>query len=169
MKLNCIWSHILSVIKLKTLIWKWNLRSSHGGSADWEPNPVTVRMRVQSLASFSGLRIWRCCKLSHRSQMGFGWVLLWLWCRPAGAAPIQLLAQELPYAAGAAIKRKKKELEKLRTFLTSRWQSIDIIEGKKKIIHKFGKHICNKYNQERISIPEYIKNSHKSIRNRQTT
>ena len=35
-------------------------------------------------------------------------VLLWLWPRPAAAAPIQLLAQELPYAAGAAIKKKKK-------------------------------------------------------------
>ena len=30
-----------------------------------------------------------------------------LW--PAAAAPIQLLAQELPYAIGAAIKRTKKK------------------------------------------------------------
>ena len=28
-------------------------------------------------------------------------VLLWLWCRPAAAAPIWPLAWELPYAAGA--------------------------------------------------------------------
>ena len=34
--------------------------------------------------------------------------LLWLWCRPADAAPIRPLAWELPYAAGVALKRKKK-------------------------------------------------------------
>ena len=34
---------------------------------------------------------------------------LWLWSRPAAAALIQPLAQELPYAAGAAaLKRKNK-------------------------------------------------------------
>ena len=33
-------------------------------------------------------------------------VLLWLWPRPAGAAPVQTLVQELPYAAGAALKTK---------------------------------------------------------------
>ena len=33
--------------------------------------------------------------------------LLWLWHRPAAAASIQPLARELPYAAGAAPKRKK--------------------------------------------------------------
>ena len=33
--------------------------------------------------------------------------LLWLWCRLAAVAPIHLLAWELPYAAGAALKRKK--------------------------------------------------------------
>ena len=37
-----------------------------------------------------------------------GPVLPWLWCRPAAAAPIRPLAWELPYAAEAAIQRKKK-------------------------------------------------------------
>ena len=32
--------------------------------------------------------------------------LLWLWCRPAAAAPIGPLAWEPPYAAGAAPKRQ---------------------------------------------------------------
>ena len=36
-------------------------------------------------------------------------MLLWLWYRQAAAAPIQPLAWEILYAAGAAIKRKKKE------------------------------------------------------------
>ena len=32
-------------------------------------------------------------------------VLLWLWCGPAAAAPIQPLAWEPPYTAGAALKQ----------------------------------------------------------------
>ena len=32
--------------------------------------------------------------------------LLWLWCRPAATAPTQAPAWELPYAVGAALKRK---------------------------------------------------------------
>ena len=35
-------------------------------------------------------------------------VLLWLWCRPAAAAPIQHLAWEAPYGTGVAVKRKEK-------------------------------------------------------------
>ena len=35
--------------------------------------------------------------------------LLWLWCRPATAAPIQPLAWELSYVAGLALKREKKK------------------------------------------------------------
>ena len=52
---------------------------------------MSVRMQVQSLASFSELRIW-CC-------------------RPAAAAPIQPLAMELPYAVGVTVKKKKEEEE----------------------------------------------------------
>ena len=36
--------------------------------------------------------------------------LLWLWCRPAAAAPIGPLTWEFPYAAGVALKRKKKKV-----------------------------------------------------------
>ena len=35
--------------------------------------------------------------------------LLWLWCRPAATAPVQPLAWEPPYAAGAALKSKTKK------------------------------------------------------------
>ena len=34
---------------------------------------------------------------------------LWLWCRPAAAAPIRTLVWELPYASGKALKRKKRK------------------------------------------------------------
>ena len=40
--------------------------------------------------------------------------LLWLWCRLPAVALIGPLARELPYAAGAALgKKKKREREKL--------------------------------------------------------
>ena len=35
--------------------------------------------------------------------------LLWLWYKPAAAAPIQSLARGLPYATGVAVKRKEKK------------------------------------------------------------
>ena len=38
--------------------------------------------------------------------------LLWLWCKLAAAGPIQPLAWEPPYAAGAALKSKKQNKNK---------------------------------------------------------
>ena len=38
--------------------------------------------------------------------------LLWLWCRPAAAAPIQPLAWELPYAKSVALRKPKRKKEK---------------------------------------------------------
>ena len=56
-----------------------------------------MRTWVRSLALLSGLRTPCCC--------GCG-------VRPAAAAPIRPLAWELPYAAGAALKREKKKKKK---------------------------------------------------------
>ena len=39
------------------------------------------------------------------SRHGLDPALLLLWCRPAAGALIQLLAWELPYAAGVALKK----------------------------------------------------------------
>ena len=39
--------------------------------------------------------------------------LLWLWCRPAAAAPIRPLAWEPPYAVGVALEKPKKDHKKL--------------------------------------------------------
>ena len=47
------------------------------------------------------------CGVGHRS--GSDPVLLWLWNRPAVAAPIQYLAWEPPCTMGAALKRQKKK------------------------------------------------------------
>ena len=43
---------------------------------------------------------------------------LWLWCRLAAVAPIRPLARESPYAAGAALKRKK---EKKKKRIVNKW------------------------------------------------
>ena len=44
----------------------------------------------------------------------------WLWCRLAAAAPIQTLAQQLPYVADAAAKRKKLKRKKRSRLITWR-------------------------------------------------
>ena len=54
---------------------------------------------VQSLALLSELRSDVAASCSSDPVL--------LWYRPAAAAPIQPLAQELPYATGEAIKRKR--------------------------------------------------------------
>ena len=46
------------------------------------------------------------------AQWGKDPMWLWLWCRPAAAAPIRPLSWELPCAASAALKSKKKKEKK---------------------------------------------------------
>ena len=48
-----------------------------------------------------------CYGVGHRCSLDP--VLLWLWHRLAAAAPIRTVVWELPYAAGMALKRQKKE------------------------------------------------------------
>ena len=38
--------------------------------------------------------------------------MLWLWPRPTAAAPVGPLAGEPPYAAGVALKRRKKTVRR---------------------------------------------------------
>ena len=72
---------------------------------------VSMRIRVGSLARLSGLRVQRCCKLWHRLQMRLRSGVALAVASAAVAALIRPLAQELPYATGVAIKRKKSKLE----------------------------------------------------------
>ena len=72
---------------------------------------VSMRIRVQSLASFSGLRIQRCHELWVSLGCGSNPELLWLWCRPAATAPLRgPLAWEPPYALRAALKKTEKKM-----------------------------------------------------------
>jgi len=55
-------------------------------------------------------------------RRGSDLALLWLWRRPPAIAPIRPLAWEPPYAAGAALKRQKKQTKnQTRVFLEEGW------------------------------------------------
>ena len=69
-------------------------------------------MWVQSLALLSGLRFRGAVSSGVVHRGGWDPVLLWLWCRPAAAAPVGPQAWELPYATPAALRKKKKEKKK---------------------------------------------------------
>ena len=47
------------------------------------------------------------CGVVHRCSSDPA--LLWLWCRPAAAAPIQPLSWELPYAAHVALRKRERD------------------------------------------------------------
>ena len=70
------------------------------------------------------------CGVGHRCSSAPA--LLWLWYRPAAAAPIQPLAWELPCAAGAALKRQKiKDIEYASLCYTAGpWLVIYFIESR---------------------------------------
>ena len=84
---------------------------------------ATVKFRVLSLASLSGLRIWRCHGVGRRCSSDLA--LLWLWHRPAAVAPIQPLAWDPPCAVGTALKRKKKK--KRRYYIISNLMAKNIL------------------------------------------
>ena len=46
-------------------------------------------------------------------RCGSDLALLWLWCRPTAAAPIQPLAWEFPYVTGTTLRRQKKKKKKI--------------------------------------------------------
>ena len=75
--------------------------------------PRTMRVWVRSLATLSGLGIWRCHEphvVGHRHSSYLA--LLWLWRKPAAVAPVRSLVWEPPYAADVALKRQKDKKKK---------------------------------------------------------
>ena len=76
----------------------------------------TMRLQVWSLASLSGLSIWRCMSCGVGCRRVSDLALLWLWCRLAGTAPIRPPAWEPPYAVSAALKRQKKKKKSVQTW-----------------------------------------------------
>ena len=82
--------------------------SSHCSSRSLQTQLLSMRMRVQSLVSLSGLRFWCCGELWCRSETWFRSHIT-IWRRVAAAAPIWPLAWKLPYVIGAALKSKNKQ------------------------------------------------------------
>ena len=89
---------------------------------------MSVRKWVWSLALLNGLKIKCCHSWGIGRRCSSHLALLWLWCRPAAAAPIQPLAWELPYVAGVAFKKKKK----LRHFILVVHAPVIMVEGRKR-------------------------------------
>ena len=69
----------------------------------------TMRLRVQSLALLSGLRILCCCELQCSPQIWLRSHISVALCRSAAIAPIKPLAWELPYDKGMALKRQQNK------------------------------------------------------------
>ena len=67
------------------------------------------------------------CGVGHRC--GLDPKLLWLWCRPAGTDPIQPLAWEPPYAAGAALEPTNKKAKLNPKGLRPRGSGIVPVDG----------------------------------------
>ena len=59
------------------------------------------------VAQGSGIAV--SCGIDRRH--GSDLVLLWLWHRPAAAAPVRPLVWEPPYAAGVALKRQEDKIK----------------------------------------------------------
>ena len=102
-------------------------------------------MRVRSLASISGLRIWRSRSCCVGCRLGLDLALLWLWHRPAAVAPIGPLAWEPPYAVGAALKRQK-ETEKKKQKATRRMGEIFAN-------HEYEKGFSSRIREELLGVP----------------
>ena len=66
------------------------------------------------------------CGAGHRC--GSDPTLLWPWCKPAAAAPIQPLAWELPYAMGLALKRQNKQTKKQKTPQMNKYENAGMMK-----------------------------------------
>ena len=67
--------------------------------------PVSMRMRVQSLALLSGLRSGAVVSCGVDCRHDSDSMLLWLKYRPAVATPIRPLAWGCPFATGVFLKK----------------------------------------------------------------
>ena len=90
--------------------------------AQWVKDPHCLSEDVDSIPGLAQwVKIQWCRKLWCRSQMQLRSIVVWLWCRPAAAAPIWPLAQELPYTTGTALKKKKERKKEMQVSKSYKW------------------------------------------------
>ena len=88
---------------------RFYFRSSHCGTA--ETNPTSIHEDVGLIPGLAqGSSVAVSCGVDGKCSLDP--TFLWLWHKLAAVAPIQPLAWELPYAAGAALKSEKKKKKK---------------------------------------------------------
>ena len=102
MAVNPFFSAPLSQIKAPKIKLNARSGSSHHGTAETDP---TRNHEVVGSIPGSGFAV--SCRVGHRH--GSYLVFLWLWCKPAAVALIRPLLWEPAYAAGEALKSKKKK------------------------------------------------------------
>ena len=126
--------------KIKSLKSMWLKENFQGipAVAQWKLiQLVSMRMRLQSLASFGGLRIQCHHELWYRSQTQLGSCNAVAVGRLAAAIPVWPLAWELPYAMDAALKKTKQNKTE-RVSLGLYEHSNHIFEIKKKVRFSYG-------------------------------
>ena len=86
--------------------------------AQWDKNSTSIHEDAGSIPELArwvkGSAVAESCSIGSRQGSDLMW--LWLWCRLAAAALIQVLAWELPYAVGAALKKRLKKLFNLQRY-----------------------------------------------------
>ena len=120
---GCFWHYFIfptllivwNYFQMKSFKNKTKLPSLCCGSGIMSPTSIHAGAGlIPSLAQWvKGSGIAMSCGVGCRR--GSDPALLWLWCSSAAVAPIQPLARELPYAVGAALKRKKAKNKQTST------------------------------------------------------
>ena len=116
--LLCLWCRPAAIAQIQILAWELPYAMGTALKKD-QKKPKKKSNQYPWGCKFNP---WPC---SVGCRYGWDPALLWLWHGPAAAAPIQPIAQELPYATCGVqtLKKKKKKKKSLMPMLYFRWTS----------------------------------------------